>query len=115
MPKYDDLYKAYQCLLTENNILKVENERLHKRLNLKSTLINATENSVRNTIPQLPLKNKIQITLEEKIKLFRSLFCRREDVFAKRWYSPKTEKSGYQPVCGNEWDKIFYHQTVTLR
>ena len=39
----------------------------------------------------------------EKIQLFRSLFRGREDVFAKRWYSTKTEKSGYSPVCANEW------------
>lgn len=39
----------------------------------------------------------------EKIQLFRSLFRGREDVFAKRWYSTKSEKSGYSPVCANEW------------
>lgn len=42
-------------------------------------------------------------TPEEKICLFRSLFRGREDVFARRWYSPKTEKGGYSPVCANEW------------
>ena len=41
---------------------------------------------------------------EEKIKLFRSLFRGREDVYAKRWYSEKSGKSGYQPVCLNEWN-----------
>lgn len=40
---------------------------------------------------------------QEKIRLYRSLFHGREDVFAKRWYSTKTEKSGYSPVCANEW------------
>ena len=40
---------------------------------------------------------------EEKIRLFRSLFRGREDVFAKRWYSLTKEKGGYSPVCGNEW------------
>ena len=40
---------------------------------------------------------------DEKIQLFRSLFRGREDVFAKRWYSAKSEKSGYSPVCANEW------------
>ena len=42
-------------------------------------------------------------TPAEKIKLFRSLFLGREDVFARRWYSTKTEKAGYAPVCANEW------------
>lgn len=40
---------------------------------------------------------------KEKIALFRSLFAGREDVFAKRFESTKTGKSGYQPCCRNEW------------
>jgi hypothetical protein len=39
----------------------------------------------------------------EKIALFRSLFKGREDVFARRFESAKTGKSGYQPCCRNEW------------
>ena len=39
----------------------------------------------------------------EKIDLFLDLFRGREDVYARRWYSPKTGKSGYAPVCRNEW------------
>lgn len=38
-----------------------------------------------------------------KIALFRSLFRGREDVFARRWQSAKTGKSGYAPACANEW------------
>lgn len=40
---------------------------------------------------------------EDKIRLFRSLFRGREDVYARRWYSVTKEKGGYSPVCGNEW------------
>ena len=40
---------------------------------------------------------------KEKIALFRSLFRGREDVFARRWQSAKTGKSGYSPVCSNDW------------
>jgi hypothetical protein len=40
---------------------------------------------------------------EAKIALFRSLFRGREDVYAKRFESRRTGKSGYQPVCWNEW------------
>ena len=39
----------------------------------------------------------------QKIGLFRSLFKGREDLFALRWESAKTGKSGYQPVCKNDW------------
>ena len=37
----------------------------------------------------------------DKIKIFRSLFRGREDVYPKRFESRKTGKSGYQPDCGN--------------
>ena len=40
---------------------------------------------------------------EIKIALFRSLFKGREDIYAKRFESTKTGKSGYLPVCSNEW------------
>lgn len=39
----------------------------------------------------------------EKIRLFRSLFRGRADAYALRWHSEKTQKSGYSPVCANEW------------
>ena len=40
---------------------------------------------------------------EEKIVLFRSLFRGREDVYALRFESARTGRSGYQPACKNEW------------
>lgn len=39
----------------------------------------------------------------EKIRLFRSLFSGRDDVFPRRFESRKSGRSGYQPVCKNEW------------
>ena len=39
----------------------------------------------------------------EKVGLFRRLFRGREDVFARRFESRRTGKSGYRPMCGNEW------------
>ena len=48
-----------------------------------------------------------QLSLQEKVDLFRSLFKGREDVFAKRWYSNTTNQSGYQPVCGREWNRDY--------
>jgi hypothetical protein len=40
---------------------------------------------------------------EAKIALFRSLFRGRDDVYARRFESRRTGKSGYAPACGNEW------------
>lgn len=48
-----------------------------------------------------------RLSLQEKVKLFRALFKGREDVFAKRWYSDVSKKSGYQPVYEREWNREF--------
>ena len=42
-------------------------------------------------------------TQEQKIALFRSFFRGREDVYPRRFESKRTGKSGFQPVCRNEW------------
>ena len=41
--------------------------------------------------------------VEQKIRLFRSLFRGREDVYARRFESRKSGKAGYAPACANEW------------
>lgn len=59
-------------------------------------------------IPKLsPIENLPSLSLEEKVALFRSLFRGREDVFARRWCSTASGKSGYQPVCLREWNREF--------
>ena len=40
-----------------------------------------------------------------KVALFRSLFRGREDVYARRFESRKSGRSGYQPDCANEWER----------
>lgn len=40
---------------------------------------------------------------EVKIAFFRSLFRGRADVYPRRFENRKTGKSGYSPVCANEW------------
>ena len=44
-----------------------------------------------------------QSSQEDKVRLFRSLFRGRNDVFPRRFENQKTGKSGYAPVCQNEW------------
>jgi len=48
-----------------------------------------------------------QLSLEDKVALFRSLFHGREDVFARLWFSATSGKSGYQPVCAREWNRDY--------
>ena len=50
----------------------------------------------------LPTVNQ-QSPPEAKIRLFRSLFRGREDVYPRRFESRRTGKSGYAPACSNEW------------
>ena len=40
---------------------------------------------------------------EEKVRIFMEVFKGRTDLYAKRWTSNKTGKSGYSPVCKNEF------------
>ncbi|MDD6473518.1 MAG: DEAD/DEAH box helicase family protein, partial [Bacteroidales bacterium] len=54
-----------------------------------------------------PTASTISLSLQEKVDLFQSLFKGRMDVFAQRWYSDTTKKSGYQPVCEKEWIREF--------
>ena len=53
--------------------------------------------------PATPKVSKRSPTAE-KIALFMSLFQGRPDVYARRWESGNG-RSGYSPVCKNEWRK----------
>lgn len=86
----------YNQLLQKYEILKNENTKLRNLLSLKTENKKSDKRFSGATVTQ-------HSSSDAKIALFRSLFCGREDVFARRWYSKTTEKSGYQPVCGNEW------------
>ena len=91
-PTYQELLAAYNKLLMENELLHKEIDRLQSLLSSKSAS---------STLPAM----KQHLSLEEKVDVFRNLFKGREDVFARRWYSRTSGKSGYQPVCRNEWDR----------
>lgn len=60
-----------------------------------STIQTAMDNA-RPTVNQ-------QSAPDAKIRLFRSLFRGREDVYPRRFESRKTGRSGYAPACSNEW------------
>ena len=68
----------------------------------KSALALPQENS--SQLPAIAAFSN-QSRQEDKVAFFRSLFRGREDVYPRRFESQKTGKSGYQPVCRNEWIK----------
>ncbi|GBC63096.1 hypothetical protein DENIS_4085 [Desulfonema ishimotonii] len=45
------------------------------------------------------------MTPSEKIRLFRNRFRGRRDVVPRFWRSPKSGRSGYTPLCRNEWQR----------
>jgi superfamily II DNA or RNA helicase len=62
-----------------------------------------------NTAPMLPRlpaagNDKTLHTPSGKVKLFRSLFRGRADIFPIRFVSKKTGKPGYAPACSNKWE-----------
>ncbi len=64
-------------------------------------------------ISELSVTISKEISSEEKAQLFKELFRGRADVYAKHWVSRRTGKSGYSPVCKNEWaPKICQRATV---
>ena len=55
--------------------------------------------------PKKMIKNIKEISSEEKIRIFEEVFKGRKDIYAKRWESNKTGKSGYSPACANEFNQ----------
>lgn len=79
--------------------LNVSRDTLHREVeNLRALLADAHHGDVdaRATVTRAS-------PTAAKITLFRELFRGREDVWARRWESRKSGRSGYQPACANEW------------
>ena len=84
--------------------LEKENQELRRQLGYAEPAWLAVPETPKNEIVlETAAGIHMRSTPEEKIRLFRSLFRGREDVFARRWYSIQKKKGGYAPVCANEW------------
>ena len=100
----DDLLTRYNKLLRQYEVLHKENEVLKSLLKIHGVEYETRMKEDMNTpIYSLVSVPTITLSIDERIRLFQSLFKGREDVFARRWFSKTTGKSGYQPVCINEW------------
>ena len=99
MQTYDDLLRERDVLLLRVEQLSEENRQLRLQL---------AQHTPAKPIQDEPNSHlATSLSAEEKIQLFQSRFRGRTDVFARRWYSKNTNKSGYQPVCQNEWHPTF--------
>lgn len=115
---YKELFEKYQSLLIENNNLKDEIKSLKTQFGINECQANCDvvlnqealiESSIQDLSEEEPVDNLSNSEVNnkskphEKIELYMSLFKGREDVYAKRWVSPKKGTAGYSPFCINEW------------
>jgi hypothetical protein len=84
----------------QHEIAALENLLAEKRRQLEAARMAVPKED--SSRPDSPAVNN-HSPPEAKIALFGSLFKGRDDLYAKRFENRKNGKSGYQPVCRNEW------------
>ena len=99
----EDIQEKYNHLLQQNEALRQENEELKLLLHAHSIEYKPKHAEEEDGVYSPFTFPSVKLSIEERVTLFQSLFKGREDVFARRWFSKTTGKSGYQPVCINEW------------
>jgi len=88
-------------VLAECERLREENRELRKRLRLPDPGTSPDWHLPSPaSVPNAGVNSKS--SPEEKVKLFRSLFRGREDVYAVRWEG-RNGKTGYSPACRQVW------------
>jgi hypothetical protein len=106
------LRQELEKITAERDFLLAENRRLIRTSQGNQSSIQAVTNKfVKDAIQAAPTAKSSYNTssldkespLTEKIRLYRSLFHGREDVYAVLWQNKITLKSGYSPSCNNEW------------
>lgn len=97
----DSLAMRLQELEKENAMLKriLDQHGISYSVSVESSTIEQPTHIVTD--------HTIRLSLQEKVAIFQNLFKGRDDVFAKRWYSPSSQKAGYQPVCEREWNREY--------
>ncbi len=110
---YNELIEKYTVLLAEVARLTEENQCLKDRLGIappvsfpesSPSIIPDKDDYCHEAMDQGPLPDIHNASDSiSKIRLFMSLFKGREDVYAKRWENNAKGKSGYAPVCLNQW------------
>jgi hypothetical protein len=99
-PKLLDLQSA----LAEVQRLREENVRLRRILQDHRIQLPVVQspNGIPGTTSALPSPHTLVLKAEQRIALFRSLFHRRDDVYAVRWENADG-RSGYMPKADRDW------------
>ena len=117
MEDFESLSDKCARLTIERDRLPEENRRLRDLLGQASgvgELLGAEDrrlvpkefDSAADNLPLAPIEaRRTELSIPEKISLFRSLFRGREDVYAVR-FETANGKSGYSPACQRDWDAL---------
>ena len=106
------LRQELEAMTGERDYLLAENHRLARTSQGNQFAVQAVTNDLlKDAVPVAATAKPSYSTslinnespLIEKIRLYRSLFLGREDVYAKQFQSKNTPKPGYSPACKNEW------------
>jgi superfamily II DNA or RNA helicase len=83
---------------------KRQRDEMRVRLEaLRAELTVSAPSTRSSTPPTVTADSKAPHTRAEKVRLFRSLFRGRADIFPVRFVSKKTNRPGYAPACSNKW------------
>ncbi|MFC2072519.1 DEAD/DEAH box helicase family protein [Chloroflexota bacterium] len=119
MPSDDDnelkrLRRELEAITAERDRLLAENRHLRRNhstdpqvarnVDLPPSSMKPDSLLVTGKVTTSPVAINSESPLSERVKLFRSLFYGREDVFARLWWSRKSQRAGYSPVCRHEWN-----------
>lgn len=83
--------------------LRAENDRLRRLLAQHGIAPDPPKVASDQPAPIGPISRNGELSTDEKVALFRRLFRGRDDVYALRWESSTSGRSGYAPACANEW------------
>jgi superfamily II DNA or RNA helicase len=109
---FEKLLRSYEAVVAENKKLKAENKALRARLGILEMppVVGETGDRPSETVILTPAEQATSepavsnlSAVADKVRLFMSLFRGRDDVYAKRWEGKRDNRSGYSPVCLNEW------------
>jgi len=97
------LRAEHATLRTENASLRQENAILKAQVEQLQPASQKRQVAEPTTFYSAPEPASPQAALDYRVKLFRSLFCARDDVYAERW-EKKDGASSYSPAKLHDWD-----------